>query len=110
MPPPPRSSLDLRPPPRLSCVIGPPRSSIAALRVDHIGEWLSGAVAREIGGKHLDRLDVPALVDRGAMRGDGDVLVAPERMVRRQRLGGEDIERGATDLAGIEGCQQSGFL
>src|SRR5262249_21253303 len=108
MPLPPRSSLDLRPPPRLSCVIGrlPSRSSIAALRVNGVAERFSGTVAREIDGKHLDRLDVPALVDRRAMRGDRDVLIAPERMVWRQRLGGEDVECSALDLPGIERRQE----
>ncbi len=44
----------------------------------------------------------------GLVRGDADRRVVPERVGGRQRLGSEDVERGAGEVSGFEGGQEVG--
>ncbi|EAU63439.1 hypothetical protein STIAU_4719 [Stigmatella aurantiaca DW4/3-1] len=46
----------------------------------------------------------------GTMRGEQDVLQPPKGMVFRQRLGLEDVQRGAAQLSLLQGTHQGGLV
>ncbi len=78
-------------------VVGRHRGDVHGGRDDAAGERGDHL----LGG--LDAGAVLGLGGRGAeVRGDDDVVVAVEQRVVGDRLGREDVERGAGDLAGVE--------
>src|SRR5690606_719828 len=84
--------------------------SVARLLVDQVQERAARQVAREV---FLDQRDLTlpeAMGARGDVRGDQDVGERPQWMVRRQRLGREDVEPRAADAARTQRIDQRGLV
>lgn len=74
--------------------------------VDEIDELFAGKVAAEVfaeEGGHVVGTGGGLAAD---VRGDDDVRLLPEAVVRRERFGFGDVDAGAGDVAGFEGVDQ----
>jgi hypothetical protein len=71
--------------------------------VDHVAQLLARTPASEIFGKARDHLALPSDPVAGHVRGDDHLIHRPKRMLGRQRLGGEHVERGTRDCAAPQG-------
>src|SRR5699024_11473850 len=76
---------------------------VRELLVDGVRELLTGEVPFEQAVELFGQAHPPSIGVSAHMRGDDDIVEAPQRMVGRQRLLVEHVETGAGDLLAAQG-------
>src|SRR5712691_11361926 len=80
--------------------------SVPCFLIDHVEQRLASREAAAVLQEYLlPLLAVGRAVDRDVRR-DQDVRHRPERALGRQRLRGDDVEAGASELPRPQGCDQ----
>src|SRR5437773_11640247 len=81
---------------------------VASPAIHHVTEWTAGDVAGEI--RVEGRRQLLGHIGPGDVWRHDDVVERPQRVDRRQRLDGEDVEHGAADAPGAERVHQGRFV
>ena len=81
-------------------------ASIEPLGVEHVAQRAAVQIAAQVVAEEVGDALVFAVAGAGRVRADEDTVHLPQRAVGRQRLFGKNVQRGAAQLAGVQGCDQ----